>query len=287
MFGMHIKPNVWFLIHRLSQLYLRMLFSFALSPVTPIKITKTPESTYYMHASTDLPRTGASPFKALITIFYEPGRTFAALENRRAPWLPMIVMIVSLCALFYWFYSIVDFPWLQDKLLASMPAENRDMAKAGMNKTILQMSSLVGIAVGIPVMAAVQALYLMIVAKVGNHAFSFGKGFALIMWAGMPGVLLLPLGAMQILLASNGQIDMSQMNPVSLNQLIFQFPMGHKWQALLDNLSVPTFWSMALTVIGYQIWAKVPRATALKVVLIPYALIYGAWFLITLMSKAA
>ena len=228
-----------------------------------------------------------SPFKALITIFYEPGSTFAALENRSAPWLPLIVVIASLCTLFFWFYSIVDFPWLQDKILASVPAENREMARGGMSKTVLQASSLVGIVAGVPLLAAVQALYLMIVAKVGNQTFGFGKGFALALWAGMPAVLLLPLGALQMVLANNGQLEMSQLNPVSLNQLFFQFPIGHKWSALLDSLSIPVFWTAALTVIGYQIWGKVPRATALRVVLIPYLLIYGGWFAFALMSKAA
>jgi len=240
-----------------------------------------------MHATTDIPSTAVSPFSALITIFYEPGKTFAGLENRRAPWLPLIAIIASLCGLFFWFYAIVDFPWLQDKLLAGMPAENRDMAKGGMSKTLLQVSTLVGIIIGMPLMAAIQALYLMIVAKVGNHAFSFGKGFALVLWAGMPAILLLPLGALQIMLASNGQLDMSQMNPVSLNQLFFQFPMGHKFASLLDQLSIPTFWSLALTVIGYQTWAKVSRATAVKVVLIPFIVIYGGWFAFAFMSKAA
>jgi hypothetical protein len=41
-----------------------------------------------------------------------------------------------------------------------------------------------------------------------------------------------------------------------------------------------------LLVIGYQVWAKASRATAIKVVLIPYAVVYAIWAVVNLMSKA-
>jgi hypothetical protein len=41
-------------------------------------------------------------------------------------------------------------------------------------------------------------------------------------------------------------------------------------------------------VIGYEIWAKAKRSTAISVIVVPYAVIYGLWFAISfVMSKAA
>ena len=54
----------------------------------------------------------------------------------------------------------------------------------------------------------------------------------------------------------------------------------------MDMLSVTFFWGVALMVIGFQAWANVSRVTALKVVLIPYATIFGLW-LAYAMSQAA
>jgi hypothetical protein len=46
------------------------------------------------------------------------------------------------------------------------------------------------------------------------------------------------------------------------------------------------FWNIFLLVIGYQMWGKASRATAVKVVVAPYIVIYGAWLAFA-MSRAA
>ena len=110
-----------------------------------------------------------------------------------------------------------------------------------------------------------------------NKEISFSGAFALSAWASVPSLLLLPLGAIQILLAANGQVGFSELNPLSLNQLFFQYEMSHPMAAVLDSLSFTSVLGIVLLVIGFEVWTKVSRATALMVVLPPYVLFYGAW----------
>lgn len=239
-----------------------------------------------MELTNNAPIASASPVGAFTTMFYEPTATFQRLEARPKGWFPMLVLMVSTAVLTLWYFSIVDFAWLLDQMLATMKsAEEREQAAKFMSKTMMQVSSLFS-ALVFPVFFAIMGVYLMIVSKALSHGISFGKGFALAAWSSVPGILLLPLGAMQILLSSNGQFDYSSLNPVSLNQLVFHYDMMHPLATLMDTLNLTTFWSLFLLVVGFETWATVKRSTAILVVLIPNLVVYGLWFAFG-MSKVA
>lgn len=222
---------------------------------------------------------GTSPVGAFTTMFYEPTRAFQQLEDKPKGWFPALVLIASTCAVMFWYYSMVDFAWLLDQMLSTMKsAEEREAAAKVMSKTMMQVSTLGSTALGYPLVFAVTGVYLMLVSKALSRGISFGKGFALAAWSSVPAILLLPLGAMQILMASSGQLSYSALNPVSLNQLLFHYDIAHPLASLMDTVSLMTFWTMFLLMIGFETWAKVKRSTAILVVLIPYLLVYGLWF---------
>ena len=228
-----------------------------------------------------------SPFNALIGMFHEPTRTFAALEPRKMAWLPLVLLMLSTAALAFWYFSMVDLEWLKDDMFATVKdAASREKMKSGVTRQMMQLGTIGGSLVGVPLTMAVMGLYFMIAGKMLSREFTFGSGFALSAWSSVPGLLMFPLGAIQIFLSPNGQFSYGSLNAASLNQLFFQYGTGHPMAALLDSVSVPTFWSMILMVIGFQVWAKVARSTAVKVVLIPYATIYGIWLAFALNSAA-
>jgi hypothetical protein len=234
--------------------------------------------------SADAP--SASPFNALSSMLYEPSRAFQMLTPRRAGWLPMLLVMASTLTLMIWYFNAVDFSWLQEQMVTALPATERDAAKQFMSRGIMMGFTVAGVLVATPLIMAVTGVYLMLVSKAMNKPFTFYDGFSISAWSSLPAILSLPLGAMQILMASHGQLTMSELNPLSLNQLVFHHEMGHPMASLYDSISLPMVWSIILMVIGYEVWAKVSRATALKVVLIPYATIYGLWIAFA-MSKAA
>ena len=229
----------------------------------------------------------ASPFSAIITMFYEPTKTFAAIEQRRAAWLPLILLMLTTGALMVWYFNTVDFAWLMDQMFSTIkdPAA-REKAARMMSRQAMQISGLGGALIGLPVVFALIGVYLMFVGKMYSKEFTFGKGFALAAWSSIPSLLALPLGAMQIMLSSSGQMGFSDLNPLSLNTLFFHYPMGHPAGSLCDSVSVISIWSAVLMVIGFQVWAKVSRSAAVKVVAIPYAVIYGGWLAYALIKAA-
>lgn len=222
-----------------------------------------------------------SPFSALITMFYEPGTTFERLDAKPRGWLPMLIIMASTLALTAWYFSVVDIDWLRDQILAAVksPAE-REMSGKVLSKTVLMSSALGGTLIMFPAIFALMGVYLMIVSKTLSHGMTFGKSFALAAWSSVPTLLLFPLGALQILLSSSGQLSFSDLNPLSLNQLLFHYEMSNPLAGPTDTLNILSFWSMALLVIGFEVWAKVKRTTAAAVVLIPYAIIFAGWFAI-------
>jgi hypothetical protein len=231
--------------------------------------------------------TGNTPFGALAAMLYEPSKAFAMLEPRRYAWLPLLLVIASSCFLTLWYFNVVDFAWFSEQMnAANKDVAAREQASKFMTKGLILGMSILGTVIGFPLITALVGLYFMVIAKAMSKEFTFGSGFALVAWSSLPNLLILALGAIQMLLASSNQFSASALNALSINQLFFEYPMAHPLTGPLDMLSVTTFWSIALLVIGFQVWAKVSRATALKVVLIPYATVFGLWLAFAL-SKAA
>lgn len=232
---------------------------------------------------------GNSPFGALIAMFYEPSKAFGMLTPRRHAWLPLVLTMISSMILLLWYFNVVDFAWLTDQMYASIkdPAA-REKASEMMSRGMMQGFAVGGALVGIPMITALMGVYFMVVAKSMTKEFGFNDGFSLAAWSLVPGLLGLPLGAMQILMSSNAQFSSSELNPLSLNSLVFHYPVTHSLSSWLDMINVTSLWGVFLMIVGFQVWAKVSRATAMKVVLIPYITILGGWFAIAMaMSKAA
>ena len=218
-----------------------------------------------------------NPFGALLKMFYEPTAAFHQLEPKKHAWLPLVLIILSMMAMTMWYFSVVDGPWFVEQLLAPMKPAEREMAAKMMTPGMVQTSMLGGNLLGIPLVAALTSLYLMLAGKLTKTDIGFGTGFALSAWSYIPTLLLLPLAGIQLLMASNGQLEFSQLNPLSINQIFFQYPMGDPRAGALDALSVISLWSSVLMVIGFKVWGKTSMATAVKVVAIPTVIIYGAW----------
>lgn len=218
----------------------------------------------------------------------EPSRAFATVEKRSMVWLPLFLTMLCTAIIILWYFQSVDFAWLQDRLTAVIPDPAvREKAKGFMTKSTLQTSSLAIALIVTPLVYILMALYFLVVAKVKKLEFGFTKWFSFVAWASVPGLLLLPLGAMQILMANNGQLGLDQLNPVTLNQLFFHIEMGKPWASLLDSINITSIWSAVLMVLGFQSWSKLSRSASVVIVALPYGVIFGVWSLISLMSKAA
>lgn len=229
-----------------------------------------------------------TPLSAIVRMFYEPRVVFEQLEERRTTWVALALLIGTAVVMTAWYFQFVDFAWLQESMLAAVTDPNaREKAREmSMGQSSMTAFGVAGAVFGYLVSFTLGAIYYLIVSKVRNVEFSFGKGFALSVWGSVPMLLLFPLGAMQILLSSTNQIPFEALNPLSLNELIFHYEAGSPMAGVFNALSIPLFWSLILTIIGYEVWGKASRTTATITVLAPTVVIYGGW-LAWAMSQAA
>lgn len=223
----------------------------------------------------------------LIAIFTAPARAMQSVLQRPRAWFPILISIVCSAVLFLWYYQAVDFSWFQDRMTAAVsdPAA-REQAHKVLTKNLMLATSAGGLLIGLPLAYALFALYFFLVAKVRNLPIGYGKWFAFVAWVSVPGILALPLGAIEILMSQGGHIALNELNPVTFNSLFFHFEIGQRWQGILDSLSLVTIWTIVVSTIGFQLWSKASRAVSLVVVLAPYVVIYGLWAVIALMKAA-
>jgi hypothetical protein len=130
-------------------------------------------------------------------------------------------------------------------------------------------------------MMAVTAGYIWMMSLFTNDQICFNAWFALVCWTSFPLVFTALAGCVTLLAAINGQIRLTEINPLSLVALLFNTTGPFK--SMLQNLSLLQLWSMGLLVLGYQQWTGKSFATSLVISLMPTFLIYGIWALIILL----
>ena len=78
-----------------------------------------------------------------------------------------------------------------------------------------------------------RAFLIWIILKVrGGETQRFIRIFAIIMWSTAPLLLILPAGILNISLVPEGRIVGNDVNPVSINQLLFHLPPTSSWRTM-------------------------------------------------------
>lgn len=210
-----------------------------------------------------------------------PSSAFAELRERPRFWFPLLLVVVAAVGLTYWYYSIVDIEWLKDTMysnnpdIAALPDDKRAAAMSMLGRNTMLWSSVVAMCVVIPVVFLLQALYLMVAAKVTKLSPGFKHWFALSCWSALPALLGSIVGAILLILADSTQIAPSVLQPLSLNELLFHVPQGGNGYKLFESLSIPAFLSWALMIIGVRVWSQRSWVFSATMVLLPWVIIYG------------
>jgi hypothetical protein len=223
----------------------------------------------------------SNAISVLAKVFYEPKSAFESLKEKPAAWLPLALIILGSMIVFYWYYSTVDFPWLLDHTLSAQP-DLKPEAKAAMasfmTKNTMMYSTLGGVLIATPIIYAVFALYYFIASKVLGSEVSYGKWFHFTIWISVPALLGLPLMALQVA-TGHGQVAMEDLNMLSMNYLIAHAQLGTPWASFLNNLSLPTLWTVFLSFVGLRVWTGRGTGACAFAAVLPYAFFYGGWAL--------
>jgi hypothetical protein len=211
-----------------------------------------------------------------------PSTAFTELRERPRFWFPLLLLVLTTAGLTYWYYSIVDIEWLKDAMFSNNPdfqeldEEKRTAAIAMFGRGPLLWSSVVSMFIILPCVFLLEALYLLVAAKVTKIPLGFKHWFALACWTSLPMLLGTAVGAILLLLADNSQVPTpSVMAPLSLNELLLHVPEGAPGHTLFTSLGIPFFLSCALMIVGVHTWSRRSWGFSSIVVLLPWVLIYG------------
>jgi hypothetical protein len=215
----------------------------------------------------------------LSNIFTAPQAAFAAIKERPRPWLPLLLIIVSICAVQFTYMQAVDLPWLIDNQLAAsdVPAAQREQAV----DAALQLSpTLYGVFAAVPsamiilIVYALIALYYTGVSFASNDGVKFGQWFGLIAWTSLPAVFGQIASLVNLAVVDARFLPAQQLNPLSFSSLFAIDPTGATFvESILLSLDVTTLWSTVLQILGYQAFTQSSIVKAAIVVLGPLALI--------------
>ncbi len=218
-------------------------------------------------------------------LIINPNAAFQSLKEKPHFWFPLVTISIISAAMLAWFYAVVDFDWLREQIVSSNPQfekmseAQRSKAVALIPKGVMMWSSIIGALVVLPVMRFLEAVYYLLIGKMTRVEVSLKQWFSLACWSGFPVILTMILMAVAIMMRSNAQMTPDAMSMLSLNELFFHVPMGHKWHSLLSSITIlhPYIWW--LTIIGVKVFSARSMTYATMVVLVPLVVIYSGWAL--------
>jgi hypothetical protein len=217
------------------------------------------------------------------TTITAPSAAFAELRERPRFWFPLLLVTLCAAGMMFWYYSVVDIEWLKDLMYGNnakfqaLSEGERAQAMGMVSRNMLRYGSTIGVMFAIPIWFVLQSLYLLLAAKVTKLPLGFKHWFALSCWSFLPALLNAVVAAIFLLISDTNQMTPGIMQPLSLNELIFNLPFGAPGQQLLEALTIPGFWSWILMIIGVRVWSQRSWVFSSILVLLPIVLMYGIW----------
>lgn len=219
-----------------------------------------------------------------INLLSSPAQAFTALKEKPNFLLPMLAILAAMAGYQLLYFTVVDYAWLIDQMVAQVTAQGGDPAAAegirNMPKMLMMIPGIIGGVIGLLFIQSIYAAYLMLVAKVNGDGFGFKAMFSLSWWASVPILFTLIASSVYVLMADEGRVFFDSANPFSLNSLIFNVDMASPFRGLVTNIDLFAFWAWALVTIGYKQFSGRSYVGSALIALAPHILIYGIWILI-------
>lgn len=222
-------------------------------------------------------------FNAMTDIIASPSKAFDEIKQHTSwLWWALLVNVLTALAVYAYFYSWVDFPWLVEETIRNVPAENRAEAaekiREFMQPGTSMIISLLFIVLVTFVMYLIQAVYLNLVNKVTAGAnIKFGQWFSFSAWVNFVGIFASIASLVVILMAANNQLSSTELQPLSLNALLVHAQPGETWATWATSISLISIWTVFLTALGFRRWTGVSTGKSWLIALTPWVLVFGIW----------
>jgi hypothetical protein len=209
-----------------------------------------------------------------------PSQGFAELKQSPRNALPLLLLLAGGILVIQWYFTVVDFDWVKDRLLAVFAAKGARGAEGVqavrfVSRGLLKWSTTVTSTLTTILILALEALYLLVIGMAARIRYSYGQWFAFACWSATPLIVgLIP----QLLILEFGhvtQTDLNALQPLSLNELFFRVSAVSPWYRLSTTLSLLTLAQVWLSIVGLRVWSGRSWGFCTVYMLVPFALYFG------------
>jgi hypothetical protein len=224
----------------------------------------------------------------LINVFIAPSRTFTDLRRSASWWVPWLLISVFSLLFSYAVDRQVTFEQISKNEIARSPKVSDRFDKATPAQQAQQLRimtasyrySFYGIPALILLIDLIIAAVLFATFKFAASAdLKFKTTFAVVMYAGLPGIVNAILGTISMFAGINPE-GFNVNNPVGTNPAYYMDPATNKFVlGLASSLDLIAIWTIVLLGIGFACTSKVKRSTAITIV--------AVWYLVWKVGTAA
>ncbi len=211
----------------------------------------------------------------IINTYIAPSKTFTDLRRSAAWWGPWILISIFSIAFMMTIGKQVGFEQIsKNQIEHSKRADQFDKLPADQQARQLVISSKIigGLGYASPLVILLISLIsttaLWATFKVGASAeTTFGQAYAIVMYAGLPGIVGAILGIISLFAGVNPEgFDIN--NPVGTNLAYYLDPdtTSKFVRGMASSIDLITIWSIVLMGIGFACTSKVKRSTAIMIV---------------------
>ena len=224
----------------------------------------------------------------IVNVFIAPSKTFTDLRRSGMWWAPFLVILLASWALTYTAGRKVGFEKMTETQMQARPKqmERMDSMPPAQRAQAMQFAAkfTAGITYAIPIFVLLIILILAAIdfgcLKVaGGSDVKFGKVYAVLMYAGLPGALKSILG-IAALVAGASPDSFTIQNPIGSSVAYYLNPADSPFlYSLGSQLDIFLIWSLILTAIGFTCISKVKKGAS-------FAIVFGLWIFFTLLFSS-
>lgn len=231
-----------------------------------------------------------SALTTLTNLLTSPVLAFRELNTKPTVLFPLVTLLAANIILLGCFFASVDFAWMIEQMinthtLDKSAGERAEMEKAmsGLTPLVMGGSAVVGVVLSLLVLFSLMAAYLLLANKLlDSEQLGFKHWFSFTCWCAMPTLFTALASLVNVFLATNGQLSLDALNPISFNNLFFHVAPTDPLFAPISSWDPMMLWNQLLMVVGFSYWMGKPLPKSAVIVLAPTLVIYGIWIAIAL-----
>lgn len=221
---------------------------------------------------------GMSGFARIVGVFFEPGKTFEDIAQRPGWVLPIAIIVLS--TIFFTTMIGQKVGWervVRQQIESSsraqqLPAEQREQQIS----VGARMAPIFGYAtvILIPLGYCITAAILLAMTAMMSGGLKFKQVYAVVCYAGLPGVLFAILGVVVMFLKKPEDFNVN--NPLMFNVAAYMDPQNTSkfLYSLMTSIDLFSFWTIFLIATGLKAAAgkRMSFAGAMTAVVVPWAI---------------